>query len=675
MPTLIDELVVKLKLDGAAFAGQAQQTRSALSQVGGTARREAASLEDYLKRTQAETGRRMQQTAEVGRQISQQFSNVKNNVLGFLGVIAGAYGLQQFTSNIIHADAALGNFASSLGIDPAIIATWQEMGKRVGASVDSVRSAFVAYNKIKTDIQLHGTSAAIPQLRSIGVNLYDEKGNLKEAPEFFKSISEAVKTHPAGLVRAALEGIMPPDMIPLMMKGRDELTQMETALRALGVASAESAKKSQDFLNTLADLQQRLIDIGREALGPLLPVLGGLVTQLGQWGDKNKELISSSVVSVVKETINVMKELAAAIAPVVEGLGGWKVAAEIVLGVWAANKVLPILSFVLRLGGLLVGANAGITALGEGMAVFTARALPGLLAGLGPIGAAIGAITTAMALLNKSFDPAEFPENSPFWHGMSPEEQLKYPNSPESIKRNGRPGGGSGSWLWDKMRGIFGGGNTFTPTADLAMPPERRAFLDTLSLGESGGDYRAQNPTSTAHGRYQFIDSTDREVSGQTGLTGQDPISQDRKAWFLASRTYAANTGRDLGADLKAGGREAQIATALKSVWPSLPGGSQQNTSMAQYLTRMRDSTAGYGAQGAPSVPPVGPAFGPQLPPPAAAAGMVSTNNSRTSSVETHVNGPITVQTSATDAEGVAKGLGAALRKYAYVPQMNVGLA
>jgi hypothetical protein len=48
---------------------------------------------------------------------------------------------------------------------------------------------------------------------------------------------------------------------------------------------------------------------------------------------------------------------------------------------------------------------------------------------------------------------------------------------------------------------------------------------------------------------------------------------------------------------------------------------------------------------------------------------------SSTSSVETNINGPINVQTAATDAQGIAQGIGAALQRYAFVPMANRGLA
>ena len=97
-------------------------------------------------------------------------------------------------------------------------------------------------------------------------------------------------------------------------------------------------------------------------------------------------------------------------------------------------------------------------------------------------------------------------------------------------------------------RWLGGGGSSpsrnFTPAVDTSMNPTRRAFLDTLSIGESGGDYGAQNPLSSAHGRYQFINSTDTQVSAETNLPGQDPASQDRKAWYSRGEDLRAEHPR-----------------------------------------------------------------------------------------------------------------------------------
>ena len=58
-----------------------------------------------------------------------------------------------------------------------------------------------------------------------------------------------------------------------------------------------------------------------------------------------------------------------------------------------------------------------------------------------------------------------------------------------------------------------------------AVDAQRRAiqnhpFLSCVRRHESGGDYQAQNRSSTASGAYQFLDSTWRTVSSRAGMGG-----------------------------------------------------------------------------------------------------------------------------------------------------------
>lgn len=58
-----------------------------------------------------------------------------------------------------------------------------------------------------------------------------------------------------------------------------------------------------------------------------------------------------------------------------------------------------------------------------------------------------------------------------------------------------------------------------------AVEGQRRAvqahpFLSCVRAHESGGNYAAQNPRSTASGAYQFLDSTWRTVSARSGHPG-----------------------------------------------------------------------------------------------------------------------------------------------------------
>lgn len=127
---------------------------------------------------------------------------------------------------------------------------------------------------------------------------------------------------------------------------------------------------------------------------------------------------------------------------------------------------------------------------------------------------------------------------------------------------------------------------------DTTLPPEAQQFLPALAGGESKG-YTDKNPTSSASGRYQFLDSTWSEVAGDAGGDVSQPAGahppgvQDKAAWNYATDTYKKKTGGNLQADIAAGGNDEKIATALNGVWPSLPGGSQQNTDMATWKARL----------------------------------------------------------------------------------------
>ncbi len=135
------------------------------------------------------------------------------------------------------------------------------------------------------------------------------------------------------------------------------------------------------------------------------------------------------------------------------------------------------------------------------------------------------------------------------------------------------------------------------------LTPEARALLEAIAGPESNGRYNvvyggapfasyADHPridvpitsgpnagkTSSAAGKYQFLKGTWDDQARRHGLTDFSPENQDLAAWFLASETYAAKTGRGLQADL-ASGDTAAVAPALAPVWTSLPGGIEQGIS------------------------------------------------------------------------------------------------
>lgn len=141
------------------------------------------------------------------------------------------------------------------------------------------------------------------------------------------------------------------------------------------------------------------------------------------------------------------------------------------------------------------------------------------------------------------------------------------------------------------------------------LPPHARAFLNAIAGGESGGRYDirytprggatftdlSRHPgifepgphgRSSAAGRYQFTQTT------WNALGGGDfsPANQDRRAWQLAQQDYKSRTGRNLDADLQAGGLNSRILSTLTPTWQAFK--SNQSRHLATYT----ESLSRYGA-------------------------------------------------------------------------------
>ncbi len=121
-----------------------------------------------------------------------------------------------------------------------------------------------------------------------------------------------------------------------------------------------------------------------------------------------------------------------------------------------------------------------------------------------------------------------------------------------------------------------------------------KAFLDTIAYGEGNGRYdqyfgggtfnnlgphpcrkvTAGRYTSTAAGRYQFLCATWTDLARRYGFATMSPVNQDLGAIAL----IADNSGL-----IKIANGDFQGAVvAVRGIWPSLPGGSQQTRTWTQ---------------------------------------------------------------------------------------------
>ncbi len=647
MPTILDELVVKLGLDSAGFRRDADATQAVVAKTGAAARRYGRELEEAAEKTQHAHAARMSQIEAVGRSVTHGFTRMRNEVLGLLATITGAVGLQQFVRAVTQTNVAMGYAAKSIGMSVGELNAWDEAGKRVGGTGGEVVAALQGVSAELQQFQLSHQSVLIEVnnlLRAMPgrmIDVADATGKAIDASEYLLALHDRFSKMP--LPQALAIGAKIPGMneTTVRLLSRPDFAQILAERRKLGVITPADFEAADRARNAISDVQQAVTKLGNTIVTDFNKDIVGFIESIRDWVTefRNAPGAIQGVEDKIKEFVAVVKGIGTSIAGVIGTFDDW---------IKVLGKIPKLFESWTSIAAYIAGPFA-----------------IAIMAGLSPVTAAIAAIAAGIVLIKTSlepFDPKNYTPGSPFWHDMPEEEQLLYPQSPASRRKSG---GGNpnpfhwynpGSWLGRSPEETEGAGPRLAPGAYGNSPTDQT--LDKLMMRESSGrdviNFRNKEDPSyyTAGGYYQIVDSTWRRAAQWAGVD----VNQYPRALHSPPEI------------------QRRVARALyehegEKPWAeSAPNGPQNPLAFG------------------PRIPPVGPTFGPQMAPQSALdPGMryamrpagASVNNSRssTSSVETHINGPINVQTSATDADGIARGIGDALREKAFVWQSNYGLA
>jgi len=666
MPTVIDELIVRIGLDAGEF------------------RRGSKVAQDETKRTREIVVKSAKEIESAGMQAAHFFTKLRNEALALFGLFMAGQGFKTFILNTTAAEAAAGRLAKNIGMSTKELTAWQGAAERAGGSASATGATFQGLVQGFQQFALTGQSSTIPYFRALGVEVSDLEGNMRPLKDIMLDLADRFSGMSPQRANAFGAGLgLDQGTINLLLKGRQAVQQLLAEQEKLGTISDEDAKIGEEFQKSLMDIQQVMTTLGREIVNVLAPGIKKLLEIWTDWIAKNREWLSLEIVKRVTD-------FAVAADAVATSLGGWLKVTEILFGLWLGSKFLAVLANLTKLVTFL----AAIPGTGITSAVL----------------ARLGIAALPLSLKGDTQKP-----DGPDPNYNREEESRKvdewWKSRPTLSERLGIPGAAPAERRLRDILPRWLGGNE-PRTANTQLNATQEGFLRTLSGPESHGAYNVKNGgatfssydqfpegvypggTSTAAGRYQFTSGTWEEVAGELGLKDFSPQSQDIAAWYLAQREYRQKTGGDLETDLRAG-KTAQIAAALKGRWPTLPGGSQSKQSQSDFdrnlLLNMPDAAGTPTPQPpagqrpfqapvdriVPGEPPGRPLSGidPSLFNNQNLASLGASQSSINNSSETSINGPITVHTAATDANGIARGLGDALRRYTFVTQANTGLA
>lgn len=633
MATIVDALIVTLGLDAAAFKrGKAEATQT-------------------TKKLTAEELRAAKEIEARNKKAAESFRAVRNELLALLALFTAGLGIKEFTEQTIKGAIATGQLARDLGMVPGQVRAVEQAFDRLGASTADADEALKGIQeqaaKLKNgqlDDRLHAYLLKASRA-GVSANVHDVDDPMKKLEQDAVIAQRLAATQGRGFAILALqqEGYSRA-MADALMQGPAALRAEVQRQQKLNQLSQDETDRLRALDNRWKDFKEGLVTTGQRiviALEPAFNVVVGLLTRMSDWFAAHADQIGTQVKDLADrfaawitgvdwdKVIADVKAFFEQLDKAAQSLGGWKTILE-------ALVALKLLSFV----GSVVSLAGAFTSLGSALGtVATAggAAMPVLARLLGAAGLALHSES-----LNTGEENTRTTQAGDTWDG-------------DPVGR-ARQGANSGS-LADRQRYLLG------RLKSAGYSDAQAAGIIGSLMQESRLDPNAVNKKSGAAGIAQWLGPRAKQFQEQFGHSVKDSTFGEQVDFMLWE---LKNTEKLADKRIRMAQTPAQAAEIHAREYER-PGADEANIGRRQQYAASVAAGIGQGnaaqiAQQTSAAPAVA----------SSRAGSVSTS---TSTSETNINGPITIQTQATDAAGIARDFGRQLKVNFTLPQANTGLS
>lgn len=286
MTTVLDSFVLEFGLDHRQFSRDQRQVL------------------DDLRRFEREAESTGTRAEAHGKKVVDVMSSFRREAVGALALFLGGKGIKQFIGDMTQLDAATGKSALTFNMSARELSAWQGAMEQSGGKAESMKATLGGLTQDMNRFMLTGQGTLSSVLRPLGVSLFDDNKQLKDAGVLLLDIIGAMDK--AGMDPArktAFLSMIPgmnEDSINLAMRGRREMEEMVNTSRRLGGTTAESARQAQEYQQATANLDRSMSSLGRTLLtlvSPSLTAVADSMTKLfASWQIKSgsKEDVAQS---------------------------------------------------------------------------------------------------------------------------------------------------------------------------------------------------------------------------------------------------------------------------------------------------------------------------------------------------------------------------------------------
>lgn len=631
---------------------------------------------DDLRKTKEDATTSAKSIEASGKNAAAFFSKLRTEALTLFAVFTAGRGLKDFIRDITGSDAATSRLAHNLGMSTDTLSEWEGAAQRTGGSAAATAASFDNLTQQIQEFSLGKGGESIKYFRALGVQIADASGKMRPMNDILLDLADKFShMDPRQAITFGRAIGLDDGTINLLEKGRAGVEALLAAQKRLGVANDADGQRAQQLQNSLLDLQQAVTSLGRTILNDLSPTVIQILSAMDDWIQKNREWLASQITAYLiqfrekavelfeylktvdwSKVIADAKDFAASVWEIIKQINdlvekttGWTKLAEVFFAAWAISKFAPLISAFTSIASLVLGVTTGVVGL------TTALAAPALLAGL-----------AALAIYEGISSGAGKEE-------LDKEKQLHDQNMkdhPENIIGQDTETRSNPflEWYRQKAPSWMGGAAKTTAQQDAlskqamdyftsqGWTPQQSAGIVGNLQQESSFDEKAG--AGTAHqGLAQWSSARQADIEAHFGKKLMSMSYAEQLAavqWELTAGRY-----KNVGDKLHQATSYGESATIIDQRYES-PGNYEYEDARrsANAGARLKAYQGNLSTGAAPSAIRTG-----------------NTTTSSNSNSEVHVNGPININTKATDAKGIAVSLRGALRDNMIVSQANFGLA
>jgi hypothetical protein len=583
-----------------------------LTSRGTSADKTLKSLEQSSKATEGQ----VKKLSDTSKTTASSVDGLSRSLGAFLALLGGTFALRAFIEDTIASSASLDRLSKNLNMSVEDLSAWGNAVEGLGGSAKGLQGTMQMLSSAQTELRLTGQSGLVPYFASLGVAIAGVGGAARPVNEILLDLAGRFShmDRTTAFNVGKMMGI-DPDTINLLLQGREELERTLKSQKENSVVTKAQAEEAAKLQKSIVTLKQSFTALGRDLLQSASPALEKMIdmfAKLAGWAQNNKEFLKDLGMGVAAG----LTAISIATSPITLTVAGVLLLAAAIALLWQDYQTWK------RGGDALIDWE---------------KWKPGL-------DAAKAAIIDLAKVVKESFGA--------IWSDLEAVQKLMkgdWRGALASARKSDDHTRGALGDAWDGIKGLAGssaGSATATPAylkkyfQDRGWSPEQAAGIAANLMAESKGNIKATGDGGSAYGIAQW--HPDRQA-GFKAFTGKDIRNStlDDQLNYV-NHELQTRGGADLRKATTAAGAGAIVSREYESPKDVL-GEAGRRGELAQSLM-------GLGGSGGSS--------------------NSTTSSDNSVSVQT---GPITIQTQATDAAGIARDFAKSF-SYQFTAQANTGL-